>query len=96
MLYRFRLKILTDHGLLGSAVVAQRDRVTFGDAVRIHRPQPSAESLPGLAEQLERVRGRTLRGIRIRIGAVLLDEMNLKGSSDFISCFERFVDTQVP
>jgi hypothetical protein len=93
MLDRFRLKILTDHGLLGSVVVAQRDRVTFGDAVRVHRAQPPAESLPSLAEQLERVRGRTLHSVRIRVGAMFLDEMNLKGSSDLISCFERFVDT---
>jgi hypothetical protein len=42
------------------------------------------------------VRSRLHGGVRIRIGAMLFDEVSLKGSRGFVSGLERFVDRQVP
>jgi len=60
--------------------VAQGDLVGLGYVVGLDGPQPLAQALAGLAQQLEGIAGSTLRGAALRVGPVFLDEVGLQGS----------------
>jgi hypothetical protein len=77
-------------------VAAQGDPVRSGDTVRLDGPQSFTEALPGLPQQLEGVGGGVLRSGTIGISPVLLDEMCLKGGSDFVGCLQRVVNSAIP
>ena len=81
---------------LSRPLVSQRDLVRWGDGVGLNGSESLAKALASLAQELERVGGRTPRGSALRVGPVLLDKMRLKGRSDFIGRLKRMVDGLVP
>jgi hypothetical protein len=81
---------------LSGPLAAQGDVVGFGDGVGLDGSEAVAKALAGLPQQVERVGGRTPRSSALWGGPVLLDEVRLKGRSDFIGCLERLVDGLVP
>jgi len=86
-------------GVLNVAVVgsmvAQRDRVRPGDAVSLDSSQSFAKALASLPQQLERVGKGALGSSALRISAVLLNEVRLKGSGDLVDSLQRMVDSPV-
>jgi hypothetical protein len=76
--------------------VAQGDLVRLGDDFGLDRSQPLAQPLASLPQELERVGGGILGRGAVRISPVLLDEMSLKGRSDFVGRLQRVVDRPVP
>ena len=74
------------------SVVAQGDLVGLGDVVGLDGSKSFTQAFAGLPQEFEGVGSRTLRGSAIRICAMLLDQVRLKGCSDFIGCFEGLVD----
>ena len=71
--------------------VAQGDLVGLGDVVGLDGPESHAHALASLPQQREGVGGGALRGDALRISPVFLDEMGLKGGSDFVGCLQRVV-----
>ena len=76
--------------------VAQGDPVGLGDVFGLDRSQSLAKALAGLPQKLERVGSGILGGGAIWISPVLLDEVSLKGGSDFVGRLQRVVDGPVP
>jgi len=76
--------------------VAQRDLVRLGDVIGLDCSQSFTKALASLSQQLERVSGGILDSATIRISPMLLDEVSLKGRSDFVSRLQRVVDGPVP
>ena len=76
--------------------VAQGDAVGLGYVVGLDGPQPFAEALASLPQQLEGIGGRTLRRAALRVGPVFLDEVGLQGGCDFVDRLQRVVDGPVP
>jgi hypothetical protein len=66
--------------------------VGFCDDVGLDGSKTLTEALASLAQEIERVRGGTPRGIAIWVRSMLLDEMRLKGSSNFICRLKGMVD----
>jgi len=64
--------------------------------IGLNRSQSFTKALASLSQQLERVSGGILGSATIRISPVLLDEVSLKGRSDFVSRLQRVVDGPVP
>ena len=79
-----------------SQISPQGDGVRYGNGVGFHGSKSFTETLTSLPQQRQGVRGGTLRGTSIMISTVLLDEVSLKGSGDFIGRLQRVVDSQVP
>jgi len=82
--------------MLPGLPVAQGDLVGLGDMVGLDGPQPHAQVLTSLPQQLEGVGGRALRGGAFRISTVFLDEVGLQGCGDFVGRLQRVVDGPVP
>jgi hypothetical protein len=72
------------------SLVAQGDRVRLGDGVGRDRSQSFAEALASLPQELERVGGGILGNCAIRVSPMLLDEVSLKGRSDFAAAFSAW------
>jgi len=82
--------------MLPGLPVAQGDLVGLGDVVGLDGPQPHAQVLTSLPQQLEGVGGAALRGGALRISPVFLDEVGLQGCGDFVGRLQRVVDGPVP
>ena len=80
--------------ILPGLPVAQGDLVGLGDVVGLDGPQPHAQVLASLPQQLEGVGGGALRGGALRISTVFLDEVGLQGCGDFVGRLQRVVDAR--